>query len=167
MIVAGSIGEACSLLETTAPRLVAIHWTGANARYNQLDRLLWTTTVMARQIPVVVIAERYRIDQAIMLFRMGVSDYISRSHHLGQLGRVFATHLPPAPSSPPQAVPSSARDGAPTRVSLAADASRTAPADGRVNSSAAAAQGIKRVRRQGRRETKAELGPEGLDSYGV
>ena len=94
MIVAGTIDEACSLLKTVRPRLVVVHWARDTGTYEQLDRLLWTTTVQARRIPVLVIAERYRTDQATMMYRMGVSDYISRSHHLDQLGPVFSAYLP-------------------------------------------------------------------------
>ena len=97
MIVAGTIDEACSLLKTARPRLVVVHWARDSGSYEQLDRLLWTTTVQARRIPVLVIAERYRTDQATMMYRMGVSEYISRSHHLDQLGPVFSPYLPFAP----------------------------------------------------------------------
>ena len=96
MIVAGTIDEACSLLKTARPRLVVMHWARDTGSYDQLDRLLWTTTVQARRIPVLVIAERYRTDQATMMYRMGVSEYISRSHHLDQLGPVFSAYLPVA-----------------------------------------------------------------------
>jgi len=97
MIVTGTIGEACTLLEMARPRIVVVHCTGGSPRYDQLDQLLWATTVLARRIPVLVIADRYRTDQATMLFRMGVSEYISRTHHLDQLGQVFAAYLPQLP----------------------------------------------------------------------
>jgi len=97
MIVAGTIGEACTLLEMARPRLVVVHCTGESARYEQLDQLLWATTVVARRIPVLVIADRYRTDQATMLFRMGVSEYISRTHHLDQIGQIFGAYLPQLP----------------------------------------------------------------------
>ncbi len=106
MIVAGTIDEACSLLKTVRPRLVVVHWSRDSGRYEQLDRLLWTTTVQARRIPVLVIAERYRTDQATMMYRMGVSDYISRSHHLDQLGPIFSPYLPFAPLAAEAVVPS-------------------------------------------------------------
>jgi DNA-binding NtrC family response regulator len=100
MIVTGTIDEACSLLESARPRLVVVHCTGESARYDQVDHLLWATTVQARRIPVLVIADRYRTDQATMLFRMGVSEYVSRTHHLDQIGRVVAAYLPPVPDLP-------------------------------------------------------------------
>jgi hypothetical protein len=90
-------------LKTVAPRLVVVHWTRVTGRIEQLDRLLWATTVQARQVPVVVIAERYRTDQATMMYRMGVSEYISRTHHLDQLGTVFSAYLP-SPAGQLQAV---------------------------------------------------------------
>jgi DNA-binding NtrC family response regulator len=96
LIVAGSIGEACSLLETVCPRLIVVHWTRERARYEQLDRLLWTASVLTRRTPVLVIAERYRTDQATMMYRMGVSEYISCTHHLEQLGRVLRAYVPGA-----------------------------------------------------------------------
>lgn len=46
-----------------------------------------------------MIADRYRTDQATMMYRMGVSEYISRSHHLDQLGPVFSAYLPLEPIS--------------------------------------------------------------------
>ncbi len=97
MIVAGTIDEACSLLDTARPRIVVVHCAGDCGRYDQLDKLLWATTVLARPVPVLVIADRYRTDQATMLFRMGVSEYISRTHHIDQLGAVFAAYLPRMP----------------------------------------------------------------------
>jgi DNA-binding NtrC family response regulator len=93
MIVAGTIDEACSLLKTIRPQLVVVHWAGDSKRYEQLDRLLWTTTVLARRVPVLVIAERYRTDQATMMYRLGVAEYISRTHHLDHLGPIVATYL--------------------------------------------------------------------------
>jgi len=118
MIVAGSMDEASSLLDTTRPRLIVVHWTGEVARYEQLDRLLWTTSVLARRTPVLVIAERYRIDQATMMYRMGVSEYISRTHHAGQLAQVFDAYLHPSSMAmaAAEAVPSAEGAGQPDKA---------------------------------------------------
>jgi DNA-binding NtrC family response regulator len=110
MIVARSMNEASALLAATRPRLIVVHWTGDRARYRQLDRLLWTTSVLARRTPVLVIAERYRIDQATMMYRMGVAEYISRTHHLDQLAQVFDAYL--HPSTMAMAQTSASVDGA-------------------------------------------------------
>jgi DNA-binding NarL/FixJ family response regulator len=96
IVVAGSVDDACPLLKAARPRVVVVHLTGESARYEQLDRLLWATSVASRRTPIVVIAERYRIDQATMMYRMGVSEYISRKHHLGGLAGVLAAYLRPA-----------------------------------------------------------------------
>jgi DNA-binding NtrC family response regulator len=99
MIVAGNIEEACSLLPMAHPRLIVVHWTHHGNHLEELNRLLWATTVLARQAPVLVIAERYRIDQATILYRMGVTEYISRTHHVDQLGRILDLYLHRSPAS--------------------------------------------------------------------
>ena len=95
IVVAAVGGRSCPLLKTARPRLIVVHLTGESGRYEQLDRLLWTTSVVSRPTPVVVIAERYRTDQATMMYRMGVSEYISRKHHLDQLADVLGAYLRP------------------------------------------------------------------------
>jgi response regulator of citrate/malate metabolism len=114
MFLAATVDQACTILKTARPRLIVVDWTCDNRRYGPLDRLLWTTTVQARQIPVVVIAERYRIDQATMMYRMGVSEYVSRTHHLDQLGPVLSAYLP----SPAIAIPAvtSSEEGQPAKA---------------------------------------------------
>jgi DNA-binding NarL/FixJ family response regulator len=94
-----SLDEACSLLKTARPRLIVVHLGGDGGHYEQFDRLLWATSVLARPTPVVVIAERYLIEQATTLYRMGVSEYISRTHHLDQVGDILQAYLRPATPS--------------------------------------------------------------------
>jgi DNA-binding NarL/FixJ family response regulator len=88
-----SLDEACSLMKTVRPRLIVVHLGGDGGQYDQFDRLLWATSVLSRPTPVVVIAERYLIDQATTLYRMGVSEYISRTHHLEQVGDTLEAYL--------------------------------------------------------------------------
>jgi DNA-binding NarL/FixJ family response regulator len=91
-----SLDEACTLMKTAHPRLIVVHLGGDGGHYDQFDRLLWATSVLSRPTPVVVIAERYLIEQATTLYRMGVSEYISRTHHLDQVGDILDAYLRPA-----------------------------------------------------------------------
>jgi DNA-binding NarL/FixJ family response regulator len=93
---APSLDEACSLMKTARPRLIVVHLGGDGGQYEQFDRLLWATSLLSRPTPVVVIAERYLIEQATTLYRMGVSEYISRTHHLDQVGDILEAYLRPA-----------------------------------------------------------------------
>jgi DNA-binding NarL/FixJ family response regulator len=102
MIVAASIDEACSLLPMAHPRLIVVHGARHGSPLEELNRLLWVTTVLARQVPVLVIADRYRTDQATTLYRMGVREYISRTHHADQFGRILDSYLRPSPASAPR-----------------------------------------------------------------
>jgi DNA-binding NtrC family response regulator len=99
MFVAATIEEACTLLPMAQPRLVVVHWTRHGSHYEELNRILWATTLLSRRVPVLIIADRYRIDQATTLYRMGVTEYISRTHHQDQIGRILDSYLHPASSS--------------------------------------------------------------------
>lgn len=107
IVVAATMDEGCSLLPTAEPRLVVVHWDRHGSHYEELNRLLWATTVVSRRVPVLIIADRYRIDQATKLYQMGVTEYISRTHHGDQFGRILRTYLHPAPSSKTQKASSS------------------------------------------------------------
>jgi response regulator of citrate/malate metabolism len=92
LTVAGSIGEACSLLQEVRPRLIVVDWRRGR-RYEELNQLLWKTTVLAHRIPVLVVVDCYRVDQATRLYRMGVADYISRTHHEHRFGRILDAYV--------------------------------------------------------------------------
>jgi len=102
MIVSDSADEACSLLQTVRARLVVVHLESEHLGYEEVDHILWVASTLARRVPLLVVAERYLVEQATMLFRMGVSDYVSRSHHLDQLGALVASYLPHAPAAAPR-----------------------------------------------------------------
>jgi DNA-binding NarL/FixJ family response regulator len=105
LVVAPTLDEACALLKSARPRLIVVHLAGDGGHYDQFHGLLWATSVQSRPTPIVVIAERYLTEQATTLYRMGVSEYISRTHHQDQLGEVLAAYVrpvtikAPAPSS--------------------------------------------------------------------
>ena len=102
-VVTPSLDEATTLLKSARPRLVVVHLAGDGGHYDQFDRLLWATSVFSRPTPVVVVAERYLTEQATTLYRMGVAEYISRTHHLDQLGDVLASYVRPVTLKTPDA----------------------------------------------------------------
>ncbi len=101
MIVSESADEACSLLQTVRTRLVVVHLEPERLGYEEVNHILWVASTLARRVPVLVVSEKYLLEQATMLYRMGVSDYVSRSHHLDQLGALVASYLPHAPGGAP------------------------------------------------------------------
>jgi DNA-binding NtrC family response regulator len=100
MILARTIDEACPLLPTARPRLIVVHWNREGGCYQSLNHLLGTMTVLAHRVPVLVIADRYRIGQATTLYRMGVTDYISRTHHQDRFARILVGYLRRSPTKP-------------------------------------------------------------------
>lgn len=94
-----SVEEACDLLDKVQPRLIIADWKRRHNGFEVMDRLLWATSKLVRHTPVVVIADRYREDQAVMFYRMGVSDYISRSDHLSSLTQILGAYLMSSSSS--------------------------------------------------------------------
>ncbi len=62
----GSVKEACELLDKVQPRLIIADWKRKHNGFDAMDRLLWATSKLVRHTPVVVIADRYQDDQAVM-----------------------------------------------------------------------------------------------------
>ena len=108
MAVAGTIDEACRAVDAQRPRLIVVHWS-PGWRHEDLSPLLRATRVLSRPTPVVVVADWYRADQATQFRRMGVTDYISRSHHAHQFGRILDTDTGHRPTHRPPANPAADR----------------------------------------------------------
>jgi response regulator of citrate/malate metabolism len=92
LTVARTIEQACSMVEAFRPRLIIVHPNRGGAD-RELNQLLWATTLEAHKVPVIVVADCYRVGQATRLYGMGVTEYISRTHHAYRFGRVLDTYL--------------------------------------------------------------------------
>jgi hypothetical protein len=77
--------------------IVLIH-VGDGRVSGPVGRLLWLNSTIRRPIPVLAVVDDYRAPQALTFFRMGVSDVLSRRHHLDRLGELMpASGLRPSP----------------------------------------------------------------------
>lgn len=94
LIVAETMSEAAHLLGCTKPDTVVVDWADDTARVEGLEELLWKDSVQTRQIPVVIVAKQYRVDEATLLYRLGVAEYVSQADHRAALGRILAAHTP-------------------------------------------------------------------------
>jgi DNA-binding NtrC family response regulator len=79
-----SVYEAIARTAAALPGLIAIHLRGG-VTDAQVAYLLGKATLPQQQVPVVVISDHYDTERALALFRLGVTDYISRSDHLDRL----------------------------------------------------------------------------------
>jgi DNA-binding response OmpR family regulator len=98
IIASTNADEACDLLQTVRVRVAVVSLDPEHIGYDEVDHILWATSILRNRVPVLVVADRYRVDQAITLYRMGVSDYVSRSHHIDQLGAWLTAYLPQLPT---------------------------------------------------------------------
>jgi DNA-binding NtrC family response regulator len=128
IIVSGSADEACSLLQTVRLRLVVVHLQPELLGYDEVDHILWVTSTLPRQVPLVVVAERYLIEQATIFYQMGASEYVSRSHHLDQLGALVAAYLPHRPVAASASAADVDAPEKPARVAAAGKRSAAVPA---------------------------------------
>jgi len=91
LILAESMEEAGNLLEVAQPRLIVVHDDGPEFSYEQLDRMLWANSVRARPAPVLVVVNGYSAEQATVLFRMGIDEYLCEVEHGDRLGAIIST----------------------------------------------------------------------------
>lgn len=104
--VATTVEDACEVLGKLRPRLILLDRARRRNGYDAMDRLLWATSKLPHGVPVVVVADQYRVEQALMCYRMGVADYISRSEHYDSLATVLAAYLTSSVSDTPESVDS-------------------------------------------------------------
>lgn len=82
------IEVACARAMRDGIGLIIVHLAG-QVRTAGVARLLWVSSTFRRPAPVVAMSERYQVERAIMLFQLGVTDYLSRSHHRNRLRDVI------------------------------------------------------------------------------
>ncbi len=82
------VQEALELLKQQEFGLILVYLTGTNDR-TKADELLWSCSTIRRPLPVVA-CERYDEADALTLFQMGVTEYLSLSDHRDQLPEVAA-----------------------------------------------------------------------------
>ena len=97
LVVTGSMEEACDLIDCTDARLIVVDWQDATVSSDQMDQLLWANSILAHPATVLVVAESYRADRALSLFRMGVDEYIGIADHSDQLRAILDRLLTRAP----------------------------------------------------------------------
>ncbi|KAJ3049564.1 hypothetical protein HK102_012467, partial [Quaeritorhiza haematococci] len=87
LVVAESIEEAERLLEFARPRLIVVDWKREDGGFDAITSLLWKNSIQGRPASVMIVAEDYRVDEATLLFQLGVDEYVGKSEH----GEAMAT----------------------------------------------------------------------------
>ncbi|QEH34361.1 hypothetical protein OJF2_28980 [Aquisphaera giovannonii] len=100
LVIARSLEEAGELVDCTLPDMIAIDWSSGDRRWEEMDQLLWSNSILPRQATVLVTDEAYRDDTALELFRAGVDEYLSLLDHPRDLPRILGQWLgrPVAPA---------------------------------------------------------------------
>ena len=70
--------------------LVVLHLDGTIDE-GDVALLLWKTSTARREVPVFVISDRYDVEEALGMFRLGVADYISLPDHRDSLSSLCKT----------------------------------------------------------------------------
>jgi DNA-binding response OmpR family regulator len=82
------VEAACERAVRDGLGIIVIHLAGEVGTAD-VARLLWVSSTLRRPVPVLAISERYQVERALMLFQLGVTDYLSRSHHRNRLRDVI------------------------------------------------------------------------------
>jgi DNA-binding NarL/FixJ family response regulator len=85
--------EASHLLEMAGARLIVVDWNSEGFDYEQMANLLWANSILACPALVLVVADSYKTDQALTLFRMGVDEYVCPSDHADKIQAVLGQLL--------------------------------------------------------------------------
>ncbi|MDR3621938.1 MAG: hypothetical protein P4L85_21480 [Paludisphaera borealis] len=96
--MAESMEEAGRLLEVVEPQLIVVHVDGEEFSYEQFDLLLWANSVSQRPAPVLVMVNGYSTEQATILFRMGVEEYLCEAEHGDRLDSIVDGLIARAPA---------------------------------------------------------------------
>lgn len=89
------VDDLADVLEDTQIGLV-MTMLGGEADHRTVSRVLWHCSRARRAVPVVAIADRYREDEALVCFQMGVTDYLGLAEHHDWVADVVARVVPPS-----------------------------------------------------------------------
>jgi hypothetical protein len=82
------VEDASALLRAGEFSLALVHVEGPS-ELGAADQLLWSCSLARRPTPVVAVSAAYREPLALVLFRMGVTDYLGLAEHRGRLRRLL------------------------------------------------------------------------------
>ncbi|MDG3003130.1 hypothetical protein [Paludisphaera mucosa] len=94
LVVAESIAEAERLLAYAKPRLIVVDWKRSQCSSDDVAPLLWKNSTQARPASVMILAQDYQVEEATVLYQLGVDEYVSDSDHHDVLGSVLSAHSP-------------------------------------------------------------------------
>jgi hypothetical protein len=76
--------EVGCLIEGAGLGLVVVH-LDESIDHGTVASVLRRSSIRPRPVPVLVVSESYRPEEALAMFRMGVAEYVSREDHIERL----------------------------------------------------------------------------------
>jgi len=121
VVVAESVEEAERLLDFAQPRMVVVDGKPEACGADAIAGLLWKNSTQGRPASVMIVADDYRIDEATLMFRLGVDEYVGGVEHRDALAAVMTALAPAAQPrrSRPVAEPTAEIAAVPTPVAAA------------------------------------------------